>query len=139
MPNPVDDEVVPAGFTEADLRLGKKAVRYTRTLCLLAFVACIVMDVFLFMHFPANTPHPGTMKHGAHPPLWLVFVMPLILILMIWRPWKKAKDDHHMRWGSRTVLYIIASIWVLWVLWMQVAMIEELLFSRGLISHWWGP
>jgi hypothetical protein len=102
------DESVPEGFTAEDLRLGRKATRNISILCVLAFVASVVIAGFVFLNVPWDTRMPYDGKYdrsGRGIPMQIAMLPCLLLLIRIW--WDGRRPDaHHMRKGSRVGAYI---------------------------------
>lgn len=105
------DEVVPAGFSAEDLRLGRKATRNIRVLCVAALVASAANAGFVFLNVPWDTrmPYDGQFdRSGNGIPMQIAMLPCLLLLIRIW--WDGRRPDaHRMRKGSRIGTYILGS------------------------------
>jgi hypothetical protein len=131
--------MVPEGFTEEDLRLGRNACRYLDILCISALVACAGIAVFVFLNVPWNTFHADPRKYGGYYPMQIVLALPLIGILILGPRGRRRRkpDDHHMRKGSRVVLYILGTSMVLLCVWAQWVMAGQIIDSGFTAPYKW--
>jgi hypothetical protein len=104
------DEPVPEGLRAEDLHLGKRAVRLKTIACVIAFLACLGIAVFVLSSVPwdARMPYSGRFgRNGIPAP---IAMLPCLLVLFgFWRTGRKP-DAHHMGKGSRVGYYILAPV-----------------------------
>lgn len=106
---------LPDKFTEEDLLLGKKACKFLGVLCVIAFVACVGIAVFVFINVPWNTRMPYDGKYnrsGTGIPMQIAMLPGLVVLFGLWRSARKP-DAHHMGKGSRVVSYITGMVIIL--------------------------
>lgn len=128
------DEPVPQGFTERDLRLGRKASRIIDKLCIVALVACLGMAVFVFMNVPLETRMPYSGRFGRDGIPAPIAMLPAIVVLVLfWRSGKKP-DAHHMRNGSRVGLYVIGTAITVACVLFQWNFAEAILAEGGFLT-----
>jgi hypothetical protein len=85
-------------------------VNIKTVLCVVAFVACIGIAVFVFMNVPWETRMPYDGKYnrsGTGIPMQIAMLPMLVVLFGFWRSGKKP-DAHHMGKGSRVAYYILA-------------------------------
>jgi hypothetical protein len=90
--------------------LGRRAVNIKTVLCVVAFVACVGIAVFVFMNVPWDTrmPYDGKYNRSVTGIPMQIAMLPMLLVLLgFWRSGKKP-DAHHMGKGSRAAYYILA-------------------------------
>jgi hypothetical protein len=105
------DKAEGGGFTEQDLLLGQTAVKFIRALCVVGFVACVGIAIFVFMNVPWDTRMPYDGKYnrsGNGIPMQIAMLPCLVVLFGFWRGGRKS-DAHHMRKGSRVGLYILGT------------------------------
>jgi hypothetical protein len=99
------------GFAENDLLSGKTAVRLMRAFCVVGFVACVGIAVFVFVNVPWGTRMPYDGKYnrsGTGIPMQIAMLPCLVVLFGFWCGGRKP-DAHHMRKGSRAGLYILGT------------------------------
>lgn len=120
-------------FTEEDLLLGKKASKFMDSLCVIAFVACIGIAVFVFMSVPWDTRMPYDGKYnrsGNGIPMQIAMLPCLIVLFGLWRSGKKP-DAHHMRKGARVGVYVFGTAMILACAVGQLVMANGILIAGG--------
>lgn len=120
-------------FTEEDLLLGKDAVKFMRALCVVGFVACVGIAIFVFMNVPWGTRMPYEGKYnrsGSGIPMQIAMLPCLVVLFGFWRGGRKS-DAHHMRKGSRVGLYILGTAIVLAAVVGQGVMANAILIAGG--------
>ena len=128
------DEPAPEGFTEEDLRLGRKASRTMDRFCVVALIACLGMAAFVFTNVPWDTRMPYSGRFGRDGiPAPIAMLPALIVLLGFWRSGKKP-DAHHMRKGSRVGMYIVGSAIVAACVFFQWQFAEAILVQGGFLS-----
>jgi hypothetical protein len=124
---------LPDKFTEEDLLLGKKACEFLGVLCVIAFVACVGIAVFVFINVPWNTrmPYDGKFnRSGSGIPMQIAMLVGLVLLFGLWRAARKP-DAHHMKKGSRVGAYIFGSGMILACAIIQWVMASSILIAGG--------
>jgi hypothetical protein len=109
------NEDPPGAFTEQDLLLGKKASTFMDVVCVIAFVACIGIAVFVFINVPWNTRMPYDGKYnrsGTGIPMQIAMLPCLLVLFGLWRSGRKP-DAHHMRKGGRVGVYVFGTAMIL--------------------------
>ena len=109
MDSNLGDETKGGGFTEQDLLLGTTAVKFIRALCVVGFVACIAIALFVFTNVPWGTRMPYDGKYdrsGSGIPMQIAMLPCLLVLFGFWRGGRRS-DAHRMRKGSRIGLYIL--------------------------------
>lgn len=132
-----NEHVVPDGFTEEDLPLGKKACKYIDILSTSALVACSSIAVFVFVSAPWNTFHSDPGKYGGYYPMQIVLSLPLLCILLMGPRYgrRRKPTDHHMRKGSRIGLYILGTSMILLCVWTQWILAGQII-EDGFTAKW---
>lgn len=123
------------GFTEEDLLLGKKASKFMDTLCVIAFVACVGIAVFVFINVPWNTRMPYDGKYsrsGTGIPMQIAMLPCLLVLIGLWRSGRKP-DAHQMTKGGRTGVYVFGTAMILACAGAQWRMASEILITGGYI------
>lgn len=116
-------------FTEQDLLLGRKASKFVDIICIISFVICILVAIFVFMNVPLDTMMPYDGKYnrsGTGVPMPIALIVFPIFIVIFWRTGKKP-DAHHMRKGSRIGLYILGPAL------MAVSVYFQFVFAQGIL------
>lgn len=124
-------------FTREYLLLGKNAVRFIRLLCVVSFVACVGIAVFVFLNVPWDTrmPYNGQFnRSGGGIPMQIAMLPILAVLFAFWRSGKKS-DAHQMRKGSRVGLYILGTAIVVACTAGQWAMGESILTAGGYFGN----
>jgi hypothetical protein len=127
------DEDPLGALSEQDLLLGKKAVKIKTILCVVAFVACIGIAVFVFTNVPWDTrmPYDGKFnRSGNGIPMQIAMLPVLVVLFGFWRSGKKP-DAHHMGKGSRVAYYVIAPAIIMACAAGQWAMGQAILTNGG--------
>jgi hypothetical protein len=123
----------PGKFTEEDLLLGKRACKFLGALCVIAFVVCIGIAVFVFINVPWDTrmPYDGKFnRRGTGIPMQIAMLVGLLLLVGLWRASKKP-GAHHMRKGSRVGAYILGTAMILACAVCQWVMARGILIAGG--------
>jgi hypothetical protein len=97
-------------LSDKDLLLGSRAVKIKTILCVVTFVACIGIAVFVLISVPWDTRMPYDGKYnrsGNGIPMQIAMLPILVVLFSFWRSGKKP-DAHHMGRGSRAAYYILA-------------------------------
>lgn len=126
-------EAVPDGLTEEDLQLGKRAVKLKTIACLIAFVACLGIAVFVLSSVPWDTRMPYTGRFGRNGIPAPIAMLPCLLVLLgFWRSGKKP-DAHHMGKGSRIGYFILAPAIIIACVFGQWILAEAILIEGGFL------
>lgn len=125
----------PAGgkFTEEDLRLGRSAVKFIRTLCVVGFVVCVGIAIFVFANVPWDTRMPYDGKYnrsGSGIPMQIAMLPALVVLFGFWRAGRKP-DAHQMGKGSRGGLYVLGTAIVVAAVVGQWVMASGILVTGG--------
>jgi hypothetical protein len=126
----------PDRLTEEDLLQGKKACKFLGVLCVIAFVACVGIAVFVFTNVPWNTrmPYDGKFnRSGTGIPMQIAMLAGLVLLFGLWHAARKP-DAHHMRKGSRVGAYIFGTAIILACAIAQWVMASEILRAGGYLT-----
>lgn len=121
------------GFTEQDLLLGKTAVKFIHTLCVVGFLACLGIALFVFTNVPWDTRMPYDGKYnrsGSGIPMQIAMLPCLVVLFGFWRGGKNP-DANQMRKGSRVGLYVLGTAIVLACAVGQWVMASEILIAGG--------
>lgn len=121
------------GFTEEDLLLGKNAVKFMRTLCVVGFAASLGIAIFVLMNVPWSTRMPYDGKYnrsGTGIPMQIAMLPCLVVLFGFWRAGKKP-DAHEMRKGSRAGLYVLGTAIVVAAVVGQWVMANAILITGG--------
>jgi hypothetical protein len=130
-------ETAPDGFSEEDLQLGKNASKFVSVLCVIAFVACVGIAIFVFMNVPWDTrmPYDGQYnRSGNGIPMQIAMLISLVVLFLFWRSGGKP-DAHHMRKASRVGLYILGTAMVMGCVVGQWIMAESILTAGGYFAE----
>lgn len=121
-------------LTEQDLLLGKRASRIIDILCLVGFIACAGIAIYVFMSVPldARMSYSGQFGRNGIPVPVAMLVVVLVLVLF-WRGGKKP-DAHHMGKGGRILLYILGPAIVVGCVAGQLVMAQSILAGAVLPS-----
>lgn len=134
--NNANQEVPKIELTQNDLILGMKTVKYVKTICIIAFIACIMIAIFVFINVPLDTKMPYDGKYsrsGGGIPMPMALAMALIVLVFFWRTGKKPKA-HHMGKGSRVGTYIVATAMVAGCVYYQFIFAEAILVEGGYLA-----
>ncbi|MBP3036568.1 hypothetical protein J2M53_09930 [Arthrobacter sp. zg-ZUI100] len=114
-------------LTEQDKLLGKRATRIIDILCVLAFVACAGIAIFVFLSVPFGTRMDYSGQFGRNGiPMPVAMLVTLVALFLFWRGGKKP-DAHHMGKGGRIVLYILGPAIVVGCVAGQLVMAQSIL------------
>lgn len=108
----VGDRASPHQLSQKDLRLGRKAAKYTRTLCITGAVVCVAIVVFVFINVPWDTrlPYDGKYnRRGSGIPMQIALLPALVVLVSFWFSGRKS-DAHEMNKTSRVVAYITGTV-----------------------------
>lgn len=128
-------ERVPDGFTEQDLVLGKRAVRIILVICPVVIVALLVIAVYVYQSVPLDTrlPYGGRGgRSGRGIPMPIAVMLCFIFPYMWWRTLRKP-NAHHMRKGSRGMLYLGAALMLPGAIIGQLIIAQALLVEAGVL------
>jgi hypothetical protein len=103
----MNDGNSPDQLTQDDLRLGQKAAKYTRILCVVGSVVCLAIALFVFMSVPWDTRLPYDGKYnrsGSGIPMQVAMIPALAVLVGFWISGRKP-DAHKMNRASRGVAY----------------------------------
>ncbi len=126
---------MPQGFTEQDLRLGRKASNIIDKLCIVALFACLGMAVFVFLNVPLDTRMPYSGRFGRNGiPAPIAMLPALVVLVGFWRSGRKP-NAHHMRSGSRVGLYVIGTAVIVACVVFQWNFAEAILTEGGFLSR----
>jgi hypothetical protein len=120
-------------FTEEDLQLGRSAVKFVRTLCVVGFVACVGISIFVFTNVPWDTRMPYDGKYnrsGSGIPMQIAVLPALVVLFGFWRAGRKS-DAHRMGTGSRGGLYVLGTAIVFAAVVGQWVMANGILIAGG--------
>ncbi|MBP3042937.1 hypothetical protein J2M54_05155 [Arthrobacter sp. zg-ZUI227] len=96
-------------LTEQDKLLGKRATRIIDILCVLAFVACAGIAIFVFLSVPFGTRMDYSGQFGRNGiPMPIAMLVTLVALFLFWRTGKQS-DAHHMGKVERVGLYALGS------------------------------
>jgi hypothetical protein len=104
-----------AQLTEEDLLLGKKASKFMDVICVIAFVACVGIAVFVLSSVPWDTrmPYDGIYnRSGSGIPMQIAMLPCLLVLVGLWRSGRKP-DAHEMTKAGRFGLYVVGTAMVL--------------------------
>ena len=128
-------EIGGGRFSEEDLLLGKKACKFFDVLCVIAFVACVGIAVFVFINVPWNTRMPYDGKYnrrGTGIPMQIAMLPCMLVLIGLWRSGRKP-DAHQMTKGGRIGLYIFGTAMILACAVGQGVMASAILVAGGYI------
>jgi hypothetical protein len=94
----MNDGNSPDQLTQDDLRLGQKAAKYTRILCVVGSVVCLAIALFVFMSVPWDTRLPYDGKYnrsGSGIPMQVAMIPALAVLVGFWISGRKP-DAHKM-------------------------------------------
>ena len=134
--NTANQEVPKIELTQHDLILGMRTVKYVKTICLIAFIVCMMIAIFVFMNVPLDTKMPYDGKYnrsGGGIPMPMALAMALIALVVFWRTGKKP-EAHHMGKGSRVATYIVATVMVAGCVYFQFIFAEAILVEGGYLA-----
>jgi hypothetical protein len=104
--------------------------------CVIAFVACAGIAVFVFTNVPWNTrmPYDGKLnRSGTGIPMQIAMLAGLVLLFGLW--WSARKPDaHHMRKGARVGAYIFGTAIILACAIAQWVLASEILIAGGYLA-----
>jgi hypothetical protein len=123
----------PGKFTAEDLRLGKKASKFMDSLCVIAFVACIGIAVFVFTNVPWDTRMPYDGKYdrsGSGIPMQIAMLPCLLVLIGLWRSGRKP-DAHKMTKAGRGGVYVFGTAMILACAGAQWGMANAILIAGG--------
>lgn len=123
-------------FTEQDLLLGIKASNFINIICVVAFLTCVAIAVFVLFSVPLETKLPYTGKYnrsGDGMPMPIALLLALIFLFIFWRSGRKP-DAHHMAKGSRVGLYILGTILVVGSVIGQIVIAKSILVEGGYLT-----
>ena len=127
---------IPDGLTETDLILGKKAVRISLFLCLLATLALVAMAVYVYQSVPLDTRMPYSGRGGRSGrgiPMPIAVMICLIFPFILWRSVRKP-SAHHMAKGARVALYVVTAVMFLGTVFGQWSITKAILVEGGVLS-----
>jgi hypothetical protein len=128
------DEAVPEGFTEEDLRLGRRASRIIYLSCGVALVACLGIAAFVLVSVPLDTRMPYSSRFGRNGiPAPIAMLPALVVLFGMWRAGRKP-DAHHMRKGSRVGSYILGTVIIAVCVFFQGAFAQGILVEGGFLA-----
>jgi hypothetical protein len=120
-------------FTEEDLLLGKKASKFMDSLCVIAFVICIGIAVFVFTNVPWDTRMPYDGKYnrsGSGIPMQIAMLPCLLVLIGLWRSGRKP-DAHQMTKAGRVGVYVFGTAMILACAGAQWGMASAILVTGG--------
>jgi hypothetical protein len=123
-------------LSDQDLLLGKQAVKIKTILCVVTFVACIGIAVFVFMNVPWDTRMPYDGKYnrsGDGIPMQIAMLPILVVLFGFWRSGKKP-GAHHMGRASRVAYYILAPAIIVACVVGQWVMAQAILTAGGYLT-----
>jgi hypothetical protein len=126
---------LPAGLTEEDLRISKKAVTIKTVFCGIAFLVSLGIAVFVLINVPWDTrmPYSGRFgRNGIMAPIAL-FACPLVLFGF----WLSGRQPtaHHMGKGSRIGYYILAPAIIAACVRGEWILAEAILIQAGFLQE----
>lgn len=120
-------------FTQMDIVLGKKALKLMMALCIIAFLACCCIAIFVFLNVPWDTrmPYDGKFnRSGSGIPMQVAMFVSLLLLAGVWFAARKP-DAHKMNKGSRIGTYILGTGFILLIVVIQWVMANSILTAGG--------
>jgi hypothetical protein len=123
------------GLTDEDLKLGEKATKFVSTICLVAFIACVGVAVFVFMNVPWDTRMPYDGKYnrsGSGIPMQIAMLPALIPIFGFWKTARNSKT-HRMGRGARTRAYIFVTAFMMACVFLQSTFAQAILKAGGFL------
>ena len=126
---------MPDGITEQDLVLGKRVVRIIFFLCLVAFLALLVIAVYVYQSVPLDTrmPYDGRGgRSGRGIPMPIAVMICFIFPFVWWRALRKP-NAHHIGKGTRVTVYIGASVMLPGAILGQLVIAQALLVEAGVL------
>lgn len=102
----------PDQLTHDDLRLGQNAAKYTRILCVVGSVFCIMIAAFVFMNVPWDTrlPYDGRYNRSGSGIPMQVAMIPALAVLVGFFISGRRPDAHKMNKTSRGFAYVTGTI-----------------------------
>lgn len=128
-------ERVPDGLTAKDLVLGKRVVRIVFILCLVAFVALVVIAVYMYQSVPLDTrmPYDGRGgRSGRGIPMPIAVMICFIFPFVWWRALRKP-NAHQIGKGTRVTVCIGASVMLPGAILGQLVIAQALLVEAGVL------
>ena len=96
-------------LSEQDFLLGKRATQIIDIMCVLAFVACAGIAIYVFLSVPFSTRMDYSGQFGRNGiPMPVAMLVILVVLFLFWRTGKKP-DAHHMGKAERIGLYVLGS------------------------------
>lgn len=132
----VNDRDSPDQLSKEDLRLGRKAAKYTRILCIIGLVFCIAIVVFVFVNVPWDTRLPYDGKYnrsGSGIPMQVAMIPAMVVLVGFWISGRKS-DAHEMNKTSRVVAYIMGTVIFLGCVIGQSIMAHGVLLAGGFLK-----
>lgn len=123
-------------MTEEDLLLGKKASKFMDGVCVMAFVVCVWIAVFVLTSVPWETRMPYEGKYnwsGSGIPMQIAMLPCLLVLVGLWRSGRKP-DAHQMTKAGRLGVYIVGTAMVLACAGAQWGMASAILVTGGYYS-----
>jgi MFS family permease len=133
----MNDRDSPDQLSQEDLRLGRKAAKYTRILCIIGSVFCIAIAVFVFMNVPWDTRLPYDGKYnrsGSGIPMQIAMIPAVLVLVSFWFSGRKP-DAHEMNKTSRVVAYIMSTAIFLGCVIGQGVLAHGVLLAGGFLSR----
>ena len=124
----------PLKLPEHDLELGAKANRVLQMMCVVVFIVCLGIAVFVVSTVPLDTrlSYSGRFGRSGIPMPFAMAVVPLV-VFFTWRATRKP-DAHHMGKGDRMVAYWIGVPMVLAFLYGHWILAESMLVDVGVLA-----
>lgn len=125
-----------AQLTEEDLLRGKKASKFLDVLCVIAFVACVGIAVFVLSSVPWDTRMPYDGKYnqsGSGIPMQIAMLPCLLVLVSLWQSGRKP-DAHQMTKAGRFGVYVVGTAMVLACGGAQWGMASAILEAGGYSS-----
>jgi hypothetical protein len=131
----MNDGNSPDQLTQDDLRLGQKATKYTRILCVVGSVVCLAIALFVFMNVAWDTRLPYDGKYnrsGSGIPMQVAMIPALAVLVGFWISGRKP-DAHKMNRTSRGVAYVTGTIIFLGCVAGQAILAHGVLVAGGFL------
>ena len=113
-----------------------KASNFINIICVVAFLICVAIALFVLFSVPLETKLPYTGKYNRSDdsmPIPIALLLALIFLFIFWRSGRKP-DAHHMAKGSRVGLYILGTILVVGSVIGQIVIAKSILVEGGYLT-----